>query len=150
MRSRAQYINAILHPKPKPLNQMSTTMDVFCLANQEFINKLQKCKVVARTSKEWFQFVLSETMKQISLLDKDSKETTSIIKKVKSNNEGFEKERNNWIKLVLQIEEIQRFGLQRFQIECPMAGLDDKTLYVIKDCMKQRNESLVQIVSEIK
>ena len=96
------------------------------------------------------QFILNETKKQIRLLDKDSKETTIVIKKVESNNEGFEKERNNWVKMVLWIEEIQGFGLQKFQDEFPMAGLDDKTLHVIKYCIEWRNEALVQAIIEIK
>ena len=72
-------------------------------------------------------------MKEISLLNKASKEISAIIKKVESNNEGYEKERNNWVKVVLQIEEIEGFKLQKFQAKCPVASLDDKTLYVIKD-----------------
>ena len=40
--------------------------------------------------------------------------------------------------------------MQRFQAECPIASLDDKTLYVIKDCIEWWNEALVQGVTEIK
>ena len=111
MKRMAQYINTILHQEPKTLNEMSKIMDVSSLTNEQFLDNLQKCKVVARTSKEWLQFVLSETEKKISLLDKASKQTIVIIKKVESNNEFFEKERNNWVKVVLWIEEIQGFGL---------------------------------------
>ena len=63
------------------------------------------------------------------------KETVVIVKKVESNNECFEKEINNWVNVVLWIEEIQGFGLQKFQAKCPVTTLDDKTLHVIKDCI---------------
>ena len=48
-----------------------------------------------------------------------SKETNAIINKVESNNEGYKKERNNWVKIVLWIEEIQGFGLKIFQVKIP-------------------------------
>ena len=79
----------------------------------------------------------------MNLLDKASKETTAITKKVESSNKGYEKERNNWEKVVLWLEDIQGFGLQKFQAECLVAGLDDKTLYVIKNFIEWRNEALV-------
>lgn len=80
---------------------MSIIVDVSSSANQQFLDNLQKCKAVAKVSEEWLQFVLRKIVKQISLLDKASKETTTIIKKVESNNEGFEKERKNWVKVAL-------------------------------------------------
>ena len=51
-------------------------------------------------------------------------------------NEGYEKERNNWAKVVMWLEDVQEFGLQKFQAECLVDGLDEKPLYVIKDCIK--------------
>lgn len=73
-----------------------------------------------------------------------------MLKKVEASNEGYEKERNNWMKVVISLEEVQEFGLEKFQAECPMAGLDEKALYVIKDFIEWRNEALVQGVFEIK
>ena len=52
--------------------------------------------------------------------------------------------------MVIWLEDIQEFGLQKFQVECPIAGLDDKILYVIKDCIEWRNEVLVQGMTDIK
>lgn len=106
MKSMAQYINAILHPKPEPLNEMSAMVDVSSSTNQQFLDNLQKCKVVAKTSEEWLQYILKKNEEQIRLLDKASKETIVTVKKVESNNEGFQKERSNWVKVVLWIEEI--------------------------------------------
>ena len=106
-KSMAQYINVIPHPKPKPLSEMSAIVDVTSTTNQQFLDNLQKCKAIAKMAEEWLQYVLSETMKQVNLLDKASKETIVIIKKVESSNEGYEKERNNWAKLVLWLEDIQ-------------------------------------------
>ena len=54
------------------------------------------------------------------------------------------------MKVVLWIEEIQGFSLQKFKAKCPVAGLDEKTLFVIKDCIEWRNEALAQAISEIK
>ena len=51
---------------------------------------------------------------------------------------------------MLWLEDIQGFKLQKFQAKCPILGLDDKTLYVIKDCIEWRNETLAQGVTEIK
>ena len=48
------------------------------------------------------------------------------------------------------MEDIQEFGLQKFQAECPVASLDDKTLYLIKDYTEGRNEVLVQGMTKIK
>ena len=52
--------------------------------------------------------------------------------------------------MVIWLEDIQDFGLQKFQVKCPVAGLDDKNLYVIKDCIEWRNEALAQGMAEIK
>ena len=48
------------------------------------------------------------------------------------------------------MEDVQELSLQKFQTECPMADLDEKALYVIKDCIEWRNEVLTQGISEIK
>lgn len=54
------------------------------------------------------------------------------------------------MKVVIWLEDIQEFGLQKFQAKCPVVGLDEKTLYVIKDCIEWRNEALVQGMTKIK
>ena len=64
-------------------------------------------------------------------------------------NEGYEKERNNWAKVVMWLEDVQEFGLQKFQAECPVTGLDEKALYVIKDYIEWQNEVLTQGVTKI-
>lgn len=40
--------------------------------------------------------------------------------------------------------------MQKFLSEFPIASLDDKTLYVIRDCIEWKNEALTKGVSEIK
>lgn len=82
---------------------------------------------------------MDETVKKISLLDEVVKEISTITKKVELSNEGYEKEKNNWAKIVLWLEDVQEIKLQKFQAECPIASLDDKTLYVIKDFIEWRN-----------
>ena len=62
----------------------------------------------------------------------------------------LKKERSNWVKVVLWIKEIQGFSLQKFQVECLVTSLDDKTLHVIKDCIEWRNEALIHVVTKIK
>ena len=52
--------------------------------------------------------------------------------------------------MVIWFKDIQKFGLQKFQAECPIASLDEKTLYVIKDCIEWRNKELVQGMTKIK
>ena len=47
------------------------------------------------------------------------------------------------MKVVIWLEDIQEFGLQKFQVECPIASLDEKKLFVIKECIEWGNESLV-------
>ena len=54
MKSMAQYINAILHPEPKPLHEMSATIDVRSPINQHSLDNLvHRSKEVAKTFKEW-------------------------------------------------------------------------------------------------
>ena len=60
IKNMAQYINAILHPEPKPLNEMSALVDVSSSANLQFLDNLQKCKAIAKTSKEWLQYILKK------------------------------------------------------------------------------------------
>ena len=43
-----------------------------------------------------------------------------------------------------------RIWTQKFKFECLVTSLDEKTLYVIKDCIEWRNEALVQGKTEIK
>ena len=52
MKQMAQYINAILHPDPKPINQMSAIVDVNSAVNQQFLDSLQRCKTVAKIAEE--------------------------------------------------------------------------------------------------
>ena len=63
MKNIVQYINSILHPKPKPINEMSTIIDVTSTANQQFLDNLQKCNAIARIVEEWMQYVLDDTIK---------------------------------------------------------------------------------------
>ena len=94
--------------------------------------------------------VLHNTVKHIGHLDQASKEMLNISKKVETSNDEYEKERNNWSKIVMWLEDVQELGLQKFLIECLVAGLDEKVLYVIKDCIEWRNEVLTQGISEVK
>lgn len=129
---------------------MSDIVNVSSITNQQSLENLQKCKVVAKIAGEWVQDVLQNTIKHIAHLDHVAKEISNITKKVEASNEGYKKERNNWIKVVISLEDVQEFGMQKFQNECPIAGLDDKALYYIKDYIEWWNEALVQGVSEIK
>ena len=53
IKNMAQYINAILHPEAKPINEISSMVDVTSMTNQKFLDNLQKCKVVAMKTEEW-------------------------------------------------------------------------------------------------
>ena len=90
----AQYINAILHPKAKPISEM-LAIDVSFLTNQQSLEKLHKCKAVVKIAGEWVLDVLHNTVKHIGHLDQASKEILNISKKVEASNEGYKKERNN-------------------------------------------------------
>lgn len=54
------------------------------------------------------------------------------------------------MKVVISLEDVQEFGLQKFQAECPVSSLNEKALYIIKDCIEWQHEALVQGVSKIK
>ena len=150
IKSMAQYINAVLHPEAKPISEMSVIVDVSSVANQQSLENLHKCKAVAKIAGEWVLDVLHNTVKHIGHLDQASKEILNISKKVETSNDGYEKERNNWSKIVIWLEDVQELGLQKFLAECPVAGLDEKSLYVIKDCIEWRNEVLTEGISEVK
>lgn len=57
------------------------------------------------------QTVQNEAITQVNLLSDTCKETSIVTKKVESNIEGYEREKNNWMKVVLWIDEIQGYGL---------------------------------------
>lgn len=118
MKSMAQYINAILHPEPKPLHEMSATIDVRSPINQHSLDNLvHRSKEVAKTFKEWIQFVQDEPIKQINLLNEAKNETTNVTKKIESNINSHEKEKANQVKEVSQMDEVQEYGLQKFLIK---------------------------------
>ena len=98
-------------------------VDVSSSTNQQFLDNLQKCKAIAKMSKEWLHFILKETEKQIIILDNASKETVAIIKKVESNNEGFEKERNNWVKVVLGLKKFMDLVCKFFRLNALTVAL---------------------------
>ena len=150
MKKMVQYINAILHRDPNPINQMSAIVDVNSTVNQQFLDNLQRCKIVAKIAEEWIQDVSEVAVKQINLLDGASKEISTITKKVESNIEEHKKERSDWARIVLWLEDVQEIGLQKFLSEFPMAGLDEKMLYVIQDCIEWRNEAIAQGIVEVK
>ena len=68
-KSMAQYINAILHPKAKPISEMLAIVDVSSVTKQQSLENLHKCKVVAKIAGEWVLDVLHNTVKHISHLD---------------------------------------------------------------------------------
>ena len=63
MKSMAQYINAILHLEPKPINEMTAIVDVTSTINQQFLDHLQKYKVVVKAAEEWVHDILNDTIK---------------------------------------------------------------------------------------
>ena len=146
----AQYINAILHLEAKPIYEISAIIDVSSATNQQSFENLHKWKAIVKIAGEWVQDVLHNTIKHIDHLDQASKEILNIAKKVEVRNEGYEKERNNWEKVVMWLEDVQELGLQKFQATCLVAGLDKKAPYVIKDYIKWIHEVLTQGVSKIK
>ena len=42
IKNMAQYINVILHPKAKPISEMSTIIDVSSMTNQQSLENLHK------------------------------------------------------------------------------------------------------------
>ena len=106
IKSMAQYINAVLHPEAKPISEMSIIVDVSSMANQKSLENLHKCKAVAKIAGEWVLDVLHNTVKHIGHLDQASKEILNIFKKVETSNDGYEKERNNWSKIVMWLEDV--------------------------------------------
>ena len=66
---------------------------------------------MVKTTCEWVQGVLDDTVKHIGHLDNASKEISNIAKKVEASSEGYEKERNNWEKVVMWLEDVQEFNL---------------------------------------
>ena len=64
--------------------------------------------------------------------------------------ESHEKEKGDWVKEGSWMEEVQEYGLYKFHVEWPIPRLDDKILYVIKDCIEWRNKVITQCVFEIK
>lgn len=111
IKSMAHYINVILHPEEKPILEMLVIFYVSYVTNQQSLDNLHKCKVVAKTIGECMQGILDDTMKHIGLLDKDSKEISTITKNIELSNGGYEKERNNWEKVVIWLDDIQEFRL---------------------------------------
>ena len=106
IKSMAQYINAILHPKAKLISEMLAIIDVSSLTNQQSLENLHKCKAVAKIAGEWVLDVLHNTVKHIGHLDQALKEILNISKKVETSNYGYDKERNNWSKIVMWLEDV--------------------------------------------
>ena len=111
IKNMAQYINAILHPKAKPINEISAIIDVSSTSNQQSLENLHKCKVVVKIAREWVQDVLHNIVKHIGHLDQALKEISNIAKKVEVSNEGYEKERINWAKVAMWLEDVQELNL---------------------------------------
>ena len=107
----AQYINALLHSEAKPISEMSAIVDISFVVNQQSLENLHKCKVVAKIAGEWVLDVLHNTVKHISHLEQASKEILNISKKVETSNHGYEKERNNWSKIVIWLDDVQELSL---------------------------------------
>ena len=106
-----QYINAILHLEAKPICEMSAIIDVSFVTNHQSLENLHKCKAVEKIVGQWVLDVLHNTIKHIGHLDQASKEILNIAKKVEVSNEGYEKERNNWAKVVMWLEDVQELNL---------------------------------------
>lgn len=47
------------------------------------------------------------------------------------------------------MEKIQEYGLQNFLVESLVPRLDDKILYVLKECIGWRNEAMAQGIFEV-
>lgn len=53
IKNMTQYINAILHPEAKLINDMSAIIDVSSTTNQQSLENLHKCKSVGKIVGEW-------------------------------------------------------------------------------------------------
>ena len=66
---------------------------------------------MVKTTREWVQGVLDDTVKHIGHLENVLKEISNITIKVEASNEGYKNESNNWAKVVMWLEDVQEFNL---------------------------------------
>ena len=62
----------------------------------------------------------------------------------------LKKEKGNWVKEVLWIDEIQGYGLHKLLSKCLLVGIDDKKFHVIQECIEWINEVIMKGVAKVK
>lgn len=80
----AEYINAIHHPSPQPLSQISLCFDPKSPMNQNLLDKVQWNRMMAETFDEWLEFLMQQGVGYIANLIRVYEDSLTITQELET------------------------------------------------------------------
>lgn len=100
--------------------------------------------MVAEMFNKWLDLIIQQGSNYIVSLVKVYKDAVTVSKELELEAVSWEKERTKWVAVLVQMNDVQKFGVTKFLAEKPMESLDDNVLYVSKKNVEWQNSTIKQ------
>lgn len=95
--------------------------------------------MMAETFDEWLESIIQQGAGYIANLIRVYEDAITITQELETEVTTWEKERNKWVVVLVQMKDVQKYGVMKFLTEKAVKDLDDKILYVAKENIEWRN-----------
>lgn len=140
----AEYINAIHHPSPQPLTQLSLSFNPVSLVNQRLLDQVERSHMIAEIFDEWLDSIVEQGTYYIASLIKVNDNAIIVSKDLQLEATTWDKEINKWVEVLEQMNDVQKIGIMKFLAKKPVDNLDDNVLYVSRKNIEWRNSIIKQ------
>lgn len=120
-----EYINPMHHPSPQTLSQVAVSFDPNSLANQKMLHQVQRNRIVAEMFNKWLDLIIQQGSDYIVSMVKVYEDVVTVRKELELEVVAWEKERTKWVVVLVQMNDVQKFGVMKFLVEKPVESLDD-------------------------
>lgn len=134
-----KYINAIHHPSPQTLSQVAVSFDPKSPANQNMLDQVKRNKMVAKMFNKCIDVIIQQGSYYIVSLVKVYEDAVIVINELELEVVAWEKERTKWVVVLVQMNDVQKFGVMKFLVEKHVESSDDNVLYVLKKNVEWQN-----------
>lgn len=89
--------------------------------------------MLAETFEEWLESIIQQGTEYIANLVRVYEDFVTITQELETEVSVWEKERKKWATVLIQMKNVQKYGVMNFLTEKAVNDLDDKVLYVAKE-----------------
>lgn len=117
---------------------MSLSLDPKSPVNQKLLDQVQRSRMIADIFDEWIDSIVQQGTNYIASLIKVYDNAIAVSKELDLEATTWDNEKNKWVAVLAQMNDVQKFGIMKFLAEKPVDNMDDNVLYASKKNVEWR------------